>query len=237
MTTSLHKKLIRPIKIERHFLGAAAGSALISMGNTKVICAASIEDRIPPFLKDCKQGWVTGEYSMLPASTKPRTPRELNKGKPSGRTHEIQRLIGRALRSVVKLEKLGERTIHLDCDVIQADGGTRTAAITGSMVALYDAVQTLLKTGQLTENPIAEFLAAVSVGVVNGEIACDLCYEQDVSAEVDMNIVMTESGRYVEVQGTGEKHPFEKAQFQQMLVTAEAAIMELIQITKATLSH
>ncbi len=223
---------LRPIQIVRQYTKYAQGSVLISYGETRVLCTATIEESVPRFLKDSGQGWITAEYSLLPSATHTRSQREVTKGKPSGRTNEIQRLIGRSLRSVIDMSKLGERTLYIDTDVIQADGGTRTAAITGGMVALYDAVQVLMKRGVIKHNPIKEWLAAVSVGVVEGEIRCDLDYEEDSTAEVDMNVVMTESGRFVEVQGTAEKHPFARKELDGMLATAEGAIRELFVLTK-----
>ena len=222
----------RPIKVERNYTKHAAGSVLISYGDTKVICTASIEEKVPSFLRDQGQGWITAEYGMLPGATHSRVRREASRGKQTGRTNEIQRLIGRSLRAAVDLEKLGERTINLDADVIQADGGTRTAAITGCMVALSDAVQKLRSEGVLTENPIQGWLAAVSVGIVEGEVLSDLCYEEDSSAEVDMNIVMTEKGEYIEVQGTAEAGPFSTEQLTEMLAIAKDSIKDIIRIVK-----
>jgi len=227
---------IRPTKITRHYLKYPAGSALIEMGNTKVICTAIIQEKVPEHKKGTGSGWITAEYAMIPGATIERHPREHAQGKARGRTHEIQRLIGRALRAVVDLDKLGERTIMIDADVIQADGGTRTAAINGSFVALYDALQTLLKEGKIMENPIKEFVAAVSVGVVEGVTVVDLPYEEDSRAEVDMNVVMTESGKLVEVQGTAEGKPFSKKTLNQLVNLAEKAIQELISIQKKVLA-
>lgn len=226
---------IRPTKITRHYLKYPAGSALIEMGNTKVICTATIQEKVPEHKKGTGSGWITAEYSMIPGSTVERSPREHTQGRARGRTHEIQRLIGRALRAVVDLSLLGERTIMIDADVIQADGGTRTAAINGSFVALYDAINTLLKEKKITSNPVKEFVAAVSVGVVDGIPMVDLPYEEDSRAEVDMNIVMTESGRLVEVQGTAETTPFSKKTLQQLINLAEDAIHQLISIQKKVL--
>ncbi len=223
---------IRPVTIQRRFTKHAPGSVLISFGDTRVLCTASIEERVPHFLRDTGKGWLTAEYSMLPSSTHTRMDRELKRGKPSGRTNEIQRLIGRSLRSVVDLTKLGERTITIDADVLQADGGTRTAAITGSIIALHDAVDFLLSKRLMIDNPIQELLAAVSVGVVNDKVMCDLCYTEDSSADVDMNIVMTESGKFVEVQGTGEDHPFTEDQFQALLASGRQGVQQLIQTIK-----
>lgn len=222
---------MRRIKITRNYLKYAEGSVLIEVGNTRVICAATIEDKVPPFLKGLGEGWVTAEYSLLPRSTQTRNAREAAKGKLSGRTQEIQRLIGRALRSVVNLKALGERTVWIDCDVIQADGGTRTASITGAFVALVDAVNTIY-TDTEKPFPVKDFLAAISVGIIGESVALDLCYEEDSSAIVDMNVVMTGAGQFVEVQGTGEKHPFTREQFENMLKTAEKGIQQLIDYQK-----
>lgn len=225
---------IRPTKITRHYLKYPAGSVLIEMGNTKVICTASIQEKIPDHKRGSGEGWVTAEYSMLPGSTSQRSNRESN-GKPKGRTQEIQRLIGRSLRAVVDLRKLGERSILIDADVIQADGGTRTASITGCFVALYDAVSLLRKEGKIDADPIKEFLAAVSVGVVDGNPVVDLPYEEDSTAEVDMNLVMTESGKFVEVQGTAEGQPFTKKTLDELLLMGEKAAQRLITIQKKAL--
>jgi ribonuclease PH len=223
---------IRNVKIQRNFIESAEGSALISMGNTRVICTASIEERVPPFLKDQKKGWITAEYSMLPRSTHTRTFRESTTGRVSGRTHEIQRLIGRALRSVVDLTGLGERTIWIDCDVLQADGGTRTASITGAFICLSDALKYALRNGLIERTPLKDYLAAVSVGVVRGEPMIDLCYSEDSIAEVDMNIVMTGSGKFVEVQGTAEGLPFSKTLLDGLLKLAEEGINNLTTLQK-----
>ncbi|MBO8138113.1 MAG: ribonuclease PH [Desulfotomaculum sp.] len=228
---------IRPVKITRNYIKHPEGSVLIEMGDTKVICNATVEDRVPSFLKGTEKGWVTAEYSLLPRATNVRTVREAAKGKQSGRTMEIQRLIGRALRSVVDLEVLGERTITLDCDVIQADGGTRTASITGAFVALVDALNHLVEKGEISYIPVKDFLAAVSVGRVNGEIILDLCYEEDSAAEVDMNIVMTGSGQFVEIQGTGEECTFTREEMEKMLEYAAAGIEELISAQKEALGE
>ncbi|HCC69401.1 MAG TPA: ribonuclease PH [Nitrospiraceae bacterium] len=219
---------IRNVKITRNFIKTAEGSAFIELGNTRVICTASIEDRVPLFLKDQKRGWVTAEYSMLPRSTPTRITREATTGKVGGRTHEIQRLIGRSLRSVIDLETLGERTVWLDCDVIQADGGTRTAAITGAFVAITDAVSYALRNGIIEKTPLKDYIAAISVGAVNGEPRLDLCYAEDSIAQVDMNIVMTGSGKYIEIQGTAETKPFGRDLFLRLLDMAEKGIMKLI---------
>lgn len=223
---------IRMVKVQRNFIETAEGSVLISMGNTRVICTASIEDKVPLFLKDQKKGWITAEYSMIPRSTQTRTLRESIAGRISGRTHEIQRLIGRALRSVVDLSIIGERTIWIDCDVIQADGGTRTAAITGAFICLSDALKYALRNGLIEKMPLKDYLAAISVGIVNGEPRIDLCYLEDSAAEVDMNIVMTGSGRFVEIQGTAEGLPFSKTSLDNLIKLAEQGINNLISMQK-----
>jgi ribonuclease PH len=219
---------MRPVNIVPNFISTAEGSALIEVGNTRVICTASIEESVPSFMKGSGKGWITAEYSMLPRSTLTRTPREASRGRQSGRTHEIQRLIGRALRAVVDLKRLGERTITLDCDVIQADGGTRTASITGAFVALGLAMEKLVEAGTLSAAPIRDFVAAVSVGVVEGSIFLDLCYEEDSQAEVDLNFVMTGGRKIVEVQATAEQHPFDEGQLKQMMDFAARGIELLI---------
>lgn len=224
---------LRPVKITRNFIKHAEGSVLIEMGGTKVICTATIDEKVPPFLKGAGKGWVTAEYAMLPRSSAQRIVRESAKGKIGGRTHEIQRLVGRALRSIVNLEALGERTVTIDCDVIQADGGTRTASITGSFVALVDALRGLF--GSQAEIPVTEYLAAVSVGKVHGEILLDLAYDEDSKAEVDMNIVMTESGKFVEVQGTAEGLPFSRQELDGLLEIAGKGINDLIAAQKDAL--
>ncbi|MEW6001046.1 MAG: ribonuclease PH [Nitrospirota bacterium] len=226
---------IRSIKIHRNFIKAAEGSVLIEMGNTRVICTASIEDKVPPFLKDQKRGWITAEYSMIPRATQTRLIRESSTGRISGRTHEIQRLIGRALRSVVDLSILGERTIWIDCDVIQADGGTRTVAISGAFICLSDAMKYALRNGLIDKTPINDYLAAISVGVVNGEPRIDLSYLEDSIAEVDMNIVMTGEGRLVEIQGTAEGMPFSKEILDNLIKLAEEGIGSLIKVQKKLL--
>ena len=223
---------LRTIKIKRNYLKYALGSCLIEMGNTKVVCSASLEEKVPRFLKDTGKGWVTAEYGMLPASCTERIQREVSRGHVSGRTHEIQRLIGRSLRAICDLTKLGERAIWIDCDVIQGDGGTRTAGITGSWIALNDAVARLLKDGKITENPVIDHVAAVSVGIVNGHPALDLCYEEDSKAEVDMNVVMTGSGQFVEVQGTAEHKPFGEKDLTGLIRLARKGIAELVTIQK-----
>jgi len=226
---------MRPVTLERNYTRYAQGSVLISVGHTKVLCTASIEDRVPHFLKGSGQGWLSAEYSLLPSATHTRNQREVTKGKASGRTSEIQRLVGRSLRNAIDLGKLGERSIMIDTDVIQADGGTRTAAITGGMVALHDAVKSLMSQGLMTVNPLTDFIAAVSVGVVGGKVLCDLCYEEDSQAEVDMNIVMTETGKFVEIQGTSEKAAFSHGQLDMMLDSSANAIKQLILQIKSTL--
>ncbi|SHJ82002.1 non-canonical purine NTP pyrophosphatase, RdgB/HAM1 family/ribonuclease PH,TIGR01966 [Tepidibacter formicigenes DSM 15518] len=228
---------IRDIKITRNYTKYAEGSVLIEMGETKVLCNASIEDRVPPFLKNSGTGWITAEYSMLPRSTHQRKVRESSRGKVDGRTQEIQRLIGRALRSVIDLKALGERTIWIDCDVIQADGGTRTASITGAFVAMADALYKLYKQKLIKKMPIKSFISAVSVGIVNGENILDLCYEEDSNAQVDMNIVMTDKGEFVEVQGTGEEFPFKKDQLYKLLDIGEIGNKMLIDAQKKALGQ
>jgi ribonuclease PH len=223
---------MRPVEIETGYLKTAEGSALITVGNTRVLCAASIEDGVPQFLRGTGKGWVTAEYAMLPRATLKRTPREVQKGKPSGRTHEIQRLIGRSLRAVVDLDALGERSVLVDCDVIQADGGTRTASITGAYVALAAAVGQLVKFGALKKVPFLDSVAATSVGIVGGEPMVDLDYEEDSRADVDMNLVMTGSGKFVEVQATAEHHPFDDAQLSRLIELARRGIRDLMEIQK-----
>src|ERR1039457_6387186 len=217
---------MRPVEIVIDYLMTAEGSALIKVGNTHVLCAATIEDSVPPFLRNSGKGWVTAEYSMLPRATAKRTPREVTKGRPSGRTHEIQRLIGRSMRAAVDMSALGERTVIIDCDVIQADGGTRTASVTGGLVAM--ALRQLREYGVLKNNPLREYIAATSVGVVGGVPMLDLCYEEDSQADVDMNVVMTGAGQFVEVQATAEHTPFDDAQMAQMMDLARAGITELV---------
>lgn len=231
------KHEIRPVKITRNYLKHAEGSVLIEMGDTKVICTASLEERVPPFLKGTGQGWITSEYGMLPRSTETRKPRDSSRGKVDGRTMEIQRLIGRALRSVVNLKKLGEQTIYIDCDVIQADGGTRTASITGAFVALIDAFSKSLQSGKINAIPVSSFIAAVSVGIKDGEAILDLNYAEDSTCQVDMNIIMTEDGQLVEIQGTGEESPFTRQQLLEMLELGESGIKELISAQKQALGE
>jgi ribonuclease PH len=223
---------LRPVTITPGFLPAAEGSALIEIGHTKVICSASLEDAVPGWMRGAGRGWVTAEYGMLPRATSTRTPREVNRGRPGGRTHEIQRLIGRALRSVTNLGKLGERTIHIDCDVLQADGGTRTAAITGGWVALALALKQMVDFRMIAEMPLTQPLAAISVGIVDGAAMLDLCYEEDSRAEVDMNVVMTAAGEFAEVQSTGESRTFTLQQLEQMLELAKNGVAQLIDIQK-----
>lgn len=225
---------MRFVKITRNYLKYAEGSVLIEVGNTKVICAATIEERVPPFLKGSGQGWITAEYSLLPRSTQTRNTRESARGKVSGRTHEIQRLIGRALRSVIDLKALGERTILIDCDVIQADGGTRTASITGAFVALVEAIAGVYNKDK--PFPVKDFIAAISVGILSDNNAVlDLCYEEDSKATVDMNVVMTGSGEFIEIQGTGEERPYTRTELNMMLEKAEKGINELIDYQKGVL--
>ena len=223
---------VRPVKITRNFIKHAEGSVLIEMGGTKVICTASLEEKVPPFLRDKKTGWVTAEYAMLPRATHERTPREAVTGTQGGRTLEIQRLVGRALRSVTDMGEMGERTIWIDCDVIQADGGTRTAAITGSFIALADALSVLKKRELIKKRPLTDYLAAISVGRVGGEVLVDLAYEEDSKAEVDMNLVMTGRGRFVEVQGTAERQAFEKKDLDEFLSLGWRAIKGLVELQK-----
>ncbi|MBV8820459.1 MAG: ribonuclease PH [Acidobacteriaceae bacterium] len=223
---------MRPVRITPNYLQTAEGSALIEVGFTRVLCAATLEESVPPFLRGGGKGWVTAEYSMLPRATATRTPREVVKGRPSGRTHEIQRLIGRSLRTAVNLAALGERSIVVDCDVLQADGGTRTASITGAFVALSVAVRQLVQYGALKSNPIRGFVAATSVGVVRGVPMLDLCYDEDSQAEVDMNVVLTDSGQFVELQATAEKASFDDAQLAAMVALGRKGVQELIEIQK-----
>ncbi|HLK49943.1 MAG TPA: ribonuclease PH [Bryobacteraceae bacterium] len=223
---------MRSVELVTGFLATAEGSALIKVGNTHVLCAASVEETVPPFLRNSGKGWVTAEYAMLPRATNKRTPREVSKGRPSGRTHEIQRLVGRALRSVVDFAVLGERTVILDCDVLQADGGTRTAAITGAFVALALALQQLVQFKAIKSMPLRDYLAATSVGLVGGVPMLDLCYEEDSRADVDMNVVMTGGGRFVEVQATAEHAPFDDAQMSSLVELARGGIASLIEIQK-----
>jgi len=226
---------LRPIRMTLDYLRHAEGSVLIELGDTRVICTVTVENRVPPHAKELNQGWVTAEYAMLPRSASVRIPRDTSRGHLSGRSAEIQRMIGRALRSVVRLDKLGERTLIVDCDVIQADGGTRTAAITGSYVALAATVRRLRAENQLAKSVLSDFLAAVSVGMVEGQPVLDLCYLEDSTAEVDMNIVMTGDGRFVEIQGTAESRPFDAQQMEQMLGLARLGVAQLIEKQKEVL--
>ena len=228
---------LRNVKITRNYLLHPEGSVLIEVGNTKVICTATIEEKVPPFLKNTGKGWVSSEYSMLPASTKTRKTRDINKLKIDGRSQEIQRLIGRSLRSVVDLGGFGERTVWIDCDVIQADGGTRTASITGAFVAMVDAFKTLVDKKEIKKMPIKSFVSAVSVGIVNNDKILDLCYKEDSSAQVDMNIVMTEKGEFIEVQGTGEESPFTYNEFIDLISLASKGCKDLYEIQRASLGE
>ncbi len=234
--TSRHNDEMRPIRITTNFLAQAEGSVLIECGNTKVICTASVEDSVPPFLKGKNQGWVTAEYGMLPRSTHSRMRREAASGKQSGRTQEIQRLIGRSLRAIIDLEKLGERQITIDCDVIQADGGTRTTSITGAYIALKMAIDDLMSKNLIQENPIKEGVAAVSVGIVGGEAMLDLEYTEDSGCDSDVNIVMTASGNIVEIQGTAEGATFSTESLLKLLALAEKGISELLEHQKQALT-
>jgi len=226
---------LRPVSLQRGYTKHAEGSVLVCFGDTKVLCTASVEEKVPPFKRGSGQGWLTAEYGMLPRATHTRSDREAAKGKQSGRTQEIQRLIGRSLRTVFDLGALGERTISLDCDVLQADGGTRTAAITGAFVAAHDAIAVLLAQGKLTQSPIRDFVAAVSVGVVQGVPLLDLEYTEDSACDTDMNVVMTGSGGFVEVQGTAEGAPFSRAEMNALLALADKGIRELIALQKQAL--
>ncbi|MBR0108161.1 MAG: ribonuclease PH [Pyramidobacter sp.] len=226
---------LRPVTMERNCIMHAEGSCLISCGNTKVLCTASVEDKVPPFLRGSGKGWVTAEYALLPRSTAVRVPRDSVKGRINGRSQEIQRLIGRSLRAAVDLEALGERCITLDCDVLQADGGTRTASITGAYVALVDALRWLRGTGAFEKLPLRSQVAAVSVGKVDGRLLLDLCYDEDSSAEVDFNVVMNGHGDFVEVQGTGEGGVFSRAEMNGMLDLAASGIVELMKAQRTTL--
>jgi len=224
---------IRKVNITKNFLKYAEGSCLIELGNTKVICSASVEESVPPFLKGSGTGWVTAEYGMLPRSCKTRIPR----GKDSGRTYEIQRLVGRSLRAVTKMQNLGERTVWLDCDVIQGDGGTRTASITGSFIALVEALNNIKKSGLIGTIPVKDFVAATSVGVYGGELLLDLTYEEDSQADVDMNVIMTSNNEFIEIQGTAERKTFSAEQMDKMLDLAKKGILELIDIQRNILKN
>lgn len=223
---------MRKVKIKRNVLKFAEGSCMIEMGSTRVICSASVENKVPPFLRNTGSGWITAEYGMLPRSCKSRIDREASRGKQSGRTQEIQRLIGRSMRSIAELKKLGERTIWIDCDVIQGDGGTRTASITGSFIALSDALRKLKNEKIINSIPLTDYVAAISVGIVNGEKCMDLNYEEDSGAEVDMNIIMTGSGKMVEVQGTAEKKPFSTKDLNDLINLAKIGVDDLIGLQK-----
>lgn len=229
-------KQLRPLRITPRYIKTAEGSVLIEMGDTKVICTAKMEERVPPFLRNSGKGWITAEYGMLPGSSQERIGRESSRGRVGGRTHEIQRLIGRSLRAITDLRSLGERTVWIDCDVIQADGGTRTAAITGAYVALGEAMRSWQKRGIIAQYPIKDSVAAVSIGIVDGRILLDLCYEEDSKAQVDMNFVMTGSGKFIEVQGTAESAPFTKKQMDNMAAIAQQGIKELLKVQKQVLA-
>jgi ribonuclease PH len=227
---------LRPLRVTPSYIKTADGSVLIEMGNTRVICTAKLEERVPPFLRNSGKGWITAEYGMLPGSSRERIGRESSRGKVGGRTHEIQRLIGRSLRAVADLNSLGERTIWIDCDVIQADGGTRTASITGAYVALVEAARGWLQRGLISVNPIKDSVAAISIGIVDGKMLLDLCYEEDSKADVDMNFVMTGSGKFIEVQGTAESAPFTKRQMERMAEVAQDGIRQLLKAQKKTIA-
>jgi len=227
---------LRPVTITRNYIRYAEGSCLIEMGDTKVICTATIEDKVPPFLKGSGTGWVTAEYGMIPRSCQTRAPRDTARGAASGRTQEIQRLVGRSLRAIIDLYTLGEKTIILDCDVIQADGGTRTASVTGSFVAFVDALEKMRQDGQIKKIPISDTLAAISVGVVQNEELLDLSYAEDSEAMVDMNVIMTASGRLVEIQGTAERQPFSRSRLVRLLDLAEKGVQELSAKVKELMS-
>lgn len=226
---------IRKVNIKRNVMKYPEGSCLIELGDTRVICTASLEEGVPPFLKGSGTGWITAEYGMLPRSCKKRSARESSRGKVGGRTHEIQRLIGRSLRAVVDMASLGERTIWIDCDVIQGDGGTRTASITGAFIALVDCLKKMKKEGLITEIPVKDYIAATSVGIVNGEIMADLTYNEDTKAEVDMNVIMTSAGKFVEIQGTAEGEPFSPGQMKRLIELAEKGVKGLIKIQQELL--
>jgi ribonuclease PH len=228
---------LRPTRLTPGFLMHAEGSVLIEVGRTRVVCSASLEDRVPPFLRNTGKGWVTAEYGMLPRATTTRTQREATAGKVGGRTQEIQRLIGRSLRSVSRLPELGERTVWVDCDVLQADGGTRTASITGGFVAMVLAMQRLRETGAIRSLPVQDYVAATSVGIVDGVPLLDLAYEEDSRAEVDMNIVKTGDGRFIEVQGTAEGPPFERRALDDLMELADAGIRELVELQRSIVGH
>lgn len=229
------KRTLRKIKVTRNYMDYAEGSCLIEAGNTKVVCTASVEEKVPPFLRNQGSGWITAEYGMLPRSCKSRVVRESLRGRPSGRTQEIQRLIGRSLRAVVDLKELGERTIVVDCDVVQADGGTRCLSITGSFIALHDAIEKLTKQGLIEDCRIKDYVAAVSVGIIDGKGYLDLDYEEDSKADVDMNVVMTGNGKFIEIQGTAEKEPFDRSKLDRLLELAKKGVTQLIVIQKKAL--
>jgi len=231
------KNELRPVKVTRNFIRHAEGSVLIEMGETKVICTATIEEKVPGFLRDQGKGWITAEYAMIPRSSKERIPRESSRGKVGGRTQEIQRLVGRSLRVVCDMELLGERTVWIDCDVIQADGGTRTASITGSFIALADALLGAKKQGKIKTFPLRDYLGAISVGKVGGELLLDLNYPEDSNAEVDMNVVMTGEGRLVEIQGTAEREPFSRAELDRLLKLAQRGILKLTGLQRELLGE
>jgi ribonuclease PH len=227
---------LREVRITRHFTRHAEGSVLVEFGDTRVLCTASVENSVPPFLRGKGQGWVTAEYGMLPRSTHTRTGREAAKGKQTGRTQEIQRLIGRSLRAVTDLALLGERQITLDCDVLQADGGTRTASITGACVALHDAVGHLLQAGKIAQNPLRDFVAAISVGIFEGSAVLDLDYPEDSGCDTDMNVVMTGGGGIIEIQGTAEGEPFSRVELDDLLALADRGIAQLVALQRAALA-
>jgi ribonuclease PH len=227
---------LRPLRVTPSYIKTADGSVLIEMGDTRVICTAKLEERVPPFLRNSGKGWITAEYGMLPGTSRERIGRESSRGKVGGRTHEIQRLIGRSLRAVAELNSLGERTIWIDCDVIQADGGTRTASITGAYVALVEAARGWLQRGLISVDPIKDSAAAISIGIVDGKMLLDLCYEEDSKADVDMNFVMTGSGKFIEVQGTAESAPFTKRQMERMAEIAQDGIRQLLKAQKKTIA-
>ncbi|MES0340999.1 MAG: ribonuclease PH [Candidatus Humimicrobiaceae bacterium] len=228
---------IRDIKITRKYISHADGSVFIEMGKTRIVCTATVEEKVPPFLRGKGKGWITAEYDMIPGSTPRRIIRPQASGRINGRTHEIQRLIGRSLRAAVDLDMIGERTIWIDCDVIEADGGTRTASITGSFIALFDSLQGMIENGIIDEMPIESFVAAISVGIVDGEVLTDLCFIEDSNAEVDMNVVANSKGNLIEVQSTAEGAPFSREQFDQMLQDALSAIEGIIELQKKILSE
>ncbi|MHB1627971.1 MAG: ribonuclease PH [Bacilli bacterium] len=228
---------LRPVLIERGYIKHAEGSALISVGDTRVICTATVEDKVPPFLRGTAKGWITAEYAMLPRATEQRSQRESTRGKVGGRTMEIQRLIGRALRAVIDMKALGEKTLWIDCDVIQADGGTRTAAITGAFIAIVEALGAMRQRGVFAKLPVCDYLAATSVGIVHQEMLLDLCFSEDSAASVDMNVVMTGSGQLVEVQGTGETATFSRAELSSLLDFAELGVRQLVEMQRQVLGE